>query len=419
MLYAGIGGGIVAVIVAGVLLTGGKSEKVASADAPAKNAESRELAPALEKDQKALPEQTKPLPENLAKLPAQDKPELTKSALPLAAAEPVAAQKTADPAEKSELRRNSDTATRDKDSDSSTKTEKSAAPAALDGADKVEKTQPPKSAEDMSKMLGATDANKGGDVEDTPDKLVPAEKTPARRANAFDAKPGIVDADPKTNPGMMGKPAELAAPAKPKPRPAFVRGKPSDLFADVTSRVEEVPDPRNGGKSKMKVDKLDGWILNSNDAQGFDVKDGVLSITKQAGLQLDCFPSMEYKLSFEVELGGNSALALVTGANVAISNLLIITDTHAMPGTWDTSAKDKNIAGDNKLAKPHGNKGGWISVQVSVHPNSIDCVFDNKPSVHFALPKTATFPQLGFMTLGVKSNAKPTLKIRKATLIAP
>ena len=427
MLYAGVGGGVmVAVIVAAVLLSGGKTDKIASAEAPTKKSESRELkdespqaaAPSAEKDQRLLLEQTKPLPETNSKNQALDRIETAKASVPPTA--PVETAKTAEPAERAELRQNAEKLNREKDTDTSTKTEKLAA--APEGLDK-----PPAAAakptEDVSKMLGAKDSNKGGDVEDTPDKVAPVDKekdkTAARRANPFDAKPSIIDADPKTNNGMVSKPADAAGPAKARPKPAFVRGKPSDLFADVTSRVDEVPDPRNNGKSKMKIDKLDGWNLSSNDAQGFNVKDGILSITKQAALQLDGFPSIEYKLSFEVELGNNTALALLTGANVAISNLLIVTDTHAMPGTWDSSAKDKNIAGDNKLAKPHGAKGGWISVQVSVHPNSIDCVFENKPPVHIALPKTATFPQMGFMTLGVKNNANPSLKIRKATLIAP
>ena len=149
------------------------------------------------------------------------------------------------------------------------------------------------------------------------------------------------------------------------------------------------------------------------------VKDGEVSINRQALLQLDRFANLEYKLQFEMKLGANSALGVQTGAAVAVSNLLIITDTHALPGTWDTAKTDNNIKGEDHAAKPHGVKDPWIPVQLSVHADSVDCVFGGKAPVRFTLPKTATFAQLGFLTMGLKGNGTPTVKLRKVTLYAP
>jgi hypothetical protein len=245
--------------------------------------------------------------------------------------------------------------------------------------------------------------------DDTPDDPFNRDQSLARKV----APPAVAKGG---NEPAAGKPAMALA----KPRAAFVRGKSCDLFpADLSSHTDEIADPRNAGKT-AKIDRFDGWIFTCPELVGMSVKDGVLNMTKQGMLQLDRFPCTEYKLSFEVQLGGNSALAVVTDASVAVSNLLIITDTHFMPGTWDTAQTANNVKGEDKLAKPHGGaKDGWITVQLGVHTDSIDCQLGSKPAVKLAMPKNGSLAQLGFMSMGLKGNATPSFKVRKATLYAP
>ena len=246
--------------------------------------------------------------------------------------------------------------------------------------------------------------------DDTPDDPFNRDKTLSRKI-----------APPPANPGNdLGGAAKPAAAAAAKPRPAFVRGKACDLFpADLSSHSDEIVDPRNASKT-AKIDRFDGWIYTCPELVGMNVKDGVLSLTKQGLMQLDRFPCTEYKLSFEVQLGANSALAVQTGANVAVSNLLIITESHFMPGTWDVALAANNVRGDDKLAKPHGTaKGAWIPVQLLVHPDSVDCAIGSKPAVKLPLPRNASLAQLGFMSMGLNNNATPSFKIRKASLYAP
>ncbi len=249
--------------------------------------------------------------------------------------------------------------------------------------------------------------------DDTPDDPFNRDKTQAPK------KPAAPN-DTKVGAGAGSGKAPAAIDPKPlPPRAAFVRGKSCDLFpAGTSSRTDEIVDPRNN-KQTAKIDRYEGWIFNCQQLTGLVVKDGEASINHQALLQLDRFPDLEYKLQFEMKLGPNAALAIQTGSVVAVSNLLIITDTHALPGTWDTAKTDNNVKGEDHQAKPHGVKDAWIPVQLSVHADSVDCVFGGKAPVRFTLPKTATFAQLGFMTMGLKGNKDPNVKIRKATLLAP
>ena len=249
-------------------------------------------------------------------------------------------------------------------------------------------------------------------TDDTPDDPFNRDGTGGKKA-----APATDKAAGTAKPNQAGDPAPKAPAAA--PRAAFVRGKSCELFpAGTTSRTDEIVDPRNN-KQTAKIDRYEGWIFNCQQLTGLVVKDGEVSINHQALLQLDRFPDLEYKLQFEMQLGGNSALAVQTGAAVAVSNLLIITDTAALPGTWDTAKTTNNVKGEDHAAKPHGVKDAWIPVQLSVHADSVDCIFGTKAPIRFALPKTATFAQLGFMTMGIKGNTNPTVKIRKATLYAP
>jgi hypothetical protein len=186
-----------------------------------------------------------------------------------------------------------------------------------------------------------------------------------------------------------------------------------------SSHSEKIPDPRNGGKSMLTVDKYDGWTFNNKELQGLSVKDGVVSIDKQGVFSLDQFPALEYRLSFEVELPKNSGVGLMVGANGAIVNLLIVSDSHCFSGVWDQGKTENNITGDTKTAKPHGVKDGWIPVQVSVHPDSVEFVAGNKPAATMKLTKASSLAQLGFLLLGVNKNPSPTCRIRKVVLNAP
>jgi hypothetical protein len=270
----------------------------------------------------------------------------------------------------------------------------------------------------------------------TPDvKPEPAKEEPARPANTTPEKANDVDdAEAKSNKTEKG-PDKAADPKKTEPdkdkppinntkspakAPAFVRGKPCDLFpADRSSRTENIPDPRNGGKSMAMADRYDGWTWNCKDLQGFSVKDGELSISKQGIMVLDQYPILEYKLSYEVELSKNSGVALLCGANGAIVNLFILSDTHCYSGVWDQGKTENNVSVDNRSAKPHGVHDGWIQVQVLVHADSIDFTVGSKPVANMKFTKSSSLPQLGFMLLGTNKNNSPTCKIRKAILNAP
>jgi hypothetical protein len=265
-----------------------------------------------------------------------------------------------------------------------------------------------------------------------PTKLV--NKTDLSRSNPFDKTSDVDDTDatkkktPPDKPVAEGGDTKKTdqpgpnktppAPVKPK-APAFVRGKPCDLFPpDRTSHAENVPDPKNAGKMTMG-EKYDGWNFNSQQVQGFSVKDGVLNIDKQGIMILDQYPVLEYRISFEVELSKNSAVGLLVGANGAIVNLMIVTETHCLSGTWDQGKTENNVNGDNKSAKAHGVKDGWIPVQVSVRADSVDFVIGNRPAMNLKLAKPSSMAQLGFMLLGTNKNNSPTCKIRKAILTAP
>ncbi|MBI3828740.1 MAG: hypothetical protein HY291_04445 [Planctomycetes bacterium] len=284
-----------------------------------------------------------------------------------------------------------------------------------------EKTPEPDKKADTAKDQGAIEDKKKKDEEEDISKQ-PAKTETKAPANPFSVGEGGAEDPTKVLPGQ--KPAQPATPpaAQAKPKPAFERGKQCALFpADRESKTVDHQSPAmaQGQKSGINETKYDGWSFMGQKLDAWNVKGGILSFNNQCALTLDGFPSKDFDLKMEVELGGKSALAVMLGsANEGIS-LMAILPNAVLPGVWDQTKTQNNVQMDNKAAKPTGVKENWIPIRITVVQGMVEVFAGNKSVYKEKVSNPTKFPQFGFLVLGVSNNPTPTAKIRNATLFAP
>ncbi|MCW8128740.1 MAG: hypothetical protein KIS92_00010 [Planctomycetota bacterium] len=215
-------------------------------------------------------------------------------------------------------------------------------------------------------------------------------------------------------------PAQNNAPkAEEKPKPKFEKGKAFTLFpAGVDSKTVDHQSPamQQGQKSGINETKFDGWSYMGMKLDGWSVKNGVMNIDGQCGLTLDGFPFKDYRADLEVEVAGLSGLALMLGSAKEGVQLLAITPTHLLPGVFDQTKQGSNVQFDNKAGKPHGSKGGWIPLQITVAQGWVDVSVNQKSVYKERMQNVPQFSQFGFLMLGLNGNKDPKAKVRKATL---
>ncbi|MCW8132179.1 MAG: hypothetical protein KIS92_17665 [Planctomycetota bacterium] len=244
--------------------------------------------------------------------------------------------------------------------------------------------------------------------------------TPARApSNPFSVAEGGEDPT-KVMPGQ--KPAQPAPPAAAKPKPAYEKGKQSPLFpADRDSRTVDHQSPAmtQGQKSGIPESKYDGWSWMGSKLDGWNVKSGVLSMNTQGVLTLDGYPSKQFELSFEADLGAGGALAIHAGSSKNGINLIMFVPNGVMTGVWDQTKTKDNVKGNSKEGKPFNFANGFVPVKVQVAQGNVEVFSGGKSIFKGPLPNAPEFGQFGIMCLGVNGSTSPSLKLRNVTLFTP
>jgi len=228
------------------------------------------------------------------------------------------------------------------------------------------------------------------------------------------------------NPAQVAPPTTPAKPA-PKPQPAFEKGKPFALFpADRSSEVTDYVSPlaeNKDQKSGIKEAKYPGWTWGcgkQEDMTGFSVQKGELEIKTMGAFSLDGFPSTQFDLSFELQIGAGSLLAVQAGSGREGINLVAIDASGVAPGTWDQTKQQGGLNVDAKKGKPHNVKpGGWMTVRILLVNGNLE-VFCNNKSVWKGAPLIQVQNgQFGFLCLGENNNQKPTWTIKNVVITTP
>lgn len=244
--------------------------------------------------------------------------------------------------------------------------------------------------------------------------------TPARApSNPFSVAEGGEDPT-KVLPGQ--KPVQPAAPVVAKPKPAYEKGKQSPLFpADRDSRTVDHQSPAmtQGQKSGIPETKYDGWSWMGPKLDSWNVKSGVLSIASQGVLTLDGYPSKQFELSFEADLGAGGALAIHAGSSKNGINLIMFVPNGVMTGVWDQTKTKDNVKGNSKDGKPFNFANGFVPVKVQVAQGNVEVFSGGKSIFKGPLPNAPEFGQFGIMCLGVNGSTTPSLKLRNVTLFTP
>lgn len=231
--------------------------------------------------------------------------------------------------------------------------------------------------------------------------------------------PTTPEKKPKTDKPATPPPANIQPKVEEKPKPKFEKGKAFTLFpanADSKTVDHQSPAMQQGQKSGINETKYDGWSYMGMKLDGWNVHGGTMSINGQCALTLDGFPYKDFRADLEVEVNGASGLGLMLGSAKEGVQLLAITPTHVLPGVWDQTKQGNNVNFDNKLGKPHGAKGGWISLQITITQGWVDVSYNQKSVYKERMQNTPQFPQFGFLMLGLNGNKDPQAKVRKATL---
>lgn len=400
----GAGVGVAVLVLLGVMLLGGSSK---SGDA------TKTASAAKTESNSAKEHERHPTPPASESTPA-------KIIMPAAPRnEPPAEPKAQDPAPSPAL-----APTQPKDTQAAEKTaEPPAQPAAKSNEEKTSAPETDKKAETAAKDQAAIEDKKKKDEEEDLAKQ-PAKPETKAPNNPFSVGDGGAEDPTKVLPGQK-TPAQPATPPPPpaaKPKPAFERGKQCALFpADRESKTVDHQSPAmaQGQKSGINETKYDGWSFMGQKLDCWNVKGGILSLNNQCALTLDGFPSKEFDLKMEVELGARSAIAVMLGsANEGIS-LMAVVPNAVLPGVWDQTKTQNNVQMDNKAAKPTGVKDNWIPIRITVAQGMVEVFAGNKSVYKERMVNATKFPQFGFLMLGINNNATPTAKVRNATLFAP